>query len=62
MRIYEDSINWNFSFYIKQCKDIFGDAFDIKLLQESVYDTNINYGGYSYQGSFFYNLLKIFEV
>jgi hypothetical protein len=53
MSIYEDSTYWDFSFYIKQCKDIFGDAFDLKLLQESVYDTNINYGGYSYQGNFF---------
>jgi hypothetical protein len=38
-------------FYIKQCKDIFGDAFTEALLDDSVKNTNINYGGYDYEGS-----------
>jgi hypothetical protein len=38
-------------FYIKQCQDIFGQDFDLKLLQDSVLNTNINYGGYDYFGS-----------
>lgn len=36
---------------MKQCQDIFGDAFDLDLLKDSVKNTNINYGGYDYQGS-----------
>lgn len=38
-------------FYIMQCKDIFGDKFDLKLLEQSIKDTNLNYGGYDYEGS-----------
>ena len=41
----------NFRFYIKQCKDIFGDKFDFELLKQAITDTNTNYGGYDYQGS-----------
>ena len=40
-----------FSFYIKQCEDIFGDAFDLNLLQDSIINTNTNYGGYDYEGN-----------
>lgn len=36
---------------MKQCKDIFGDAFNVTLLENAVNDTNTNYGGYNYQGS-----------
>ena len=39
------------SFYIKQCQDIFGPQFNSDLLNDSVRNTNINYGGYSYEGS-----------
>ena len=39
------------SFYVKQCKDIFGDAFNLDLLKKAVNDTNTNYGGYDYQAS-----------
>lgn len=38
-------------FYIKQCKDIFGDKFDLDLLKQSIADTNTNYGGYDYEGT-----------
>jgi len=38
-------------FFVKQCQDIFGSKFDLKLLEESVFDTNSNYGGYDYEGS-----------
>lgn len=38
-------------FYIKQCQDIYGPDYDIKLLERSVLDTNTNYGGYNYEGS-----------
>lgn len=38
-------------FYIQQCQEIFEDAFDINFLKESVYNTNINYGGYNYEAS-----------
>lgn len=41
----------NFRFYIKQCKDIFGDKFDLDLLKQSIADTNTNYGGYDYEGT-----------
>jgi hypothetical protein len=36
---------------VKQCKDIFGDNFTPELLDDSVKNTNINYGGYDYEGS-----------
>lgn len=39
------------SFYIQQCADIFGSKFNMKLLEQSIIDTNNNYGGYDYQGS-----------
>jgi hypothetical protein len=38
-------------FFIQQCKDIFGDKFNVDFLNESVYNTNVNYGGYDYEGS-----------
>ena len=38
-------------FFVKKCKDIFGDQFNQDLLNESVYNTNVNYGGYNYAGS-----------
>ena len=38
-------------FYVQQCKDIFGDNFDLELLNDSIYNTNINYGGYDYEGT-----------
>ena len=38
-------------FFIEQCKDIFGDNFDLDLLQQDVDETNTNYGGYDYEGS-----------
>ncbi len=37
-------------FYVKQCKDIFGDKFDIDLLNDSIFNTNTKYGGYDYEG------------
>ncbi len=40
-----------FRFYIQQCKDIFGDNFDLNLLEDAVQNTNVNYGGYDYEGS-----------
>lgn len=38
-------------FYIQQCADIFGNKFNFKLLEQSIIDTNTNYGGYDYEGS-----------
>lgn len=38
-------------FYIQQCQDIFGQGYNLTLLQDSVKNTNINYGGYGFEGS-----------
>jgi hypothetical protein len=38
-------------FYIKQCQDIFGPQFNGDFLNQAVQNTNINYGGYKYEGS-----------
>ena len=32
-------------FYIQQCVDIFGDQFNLNMLQDAVVQTNTNYGG-----------------
>lgn len=38
-------------FFVELCKEIFGENFDLNLLERAVRDTNLNYGGLSYDGS-----------
>lgn len=38
-------------FFVQQCQDIFGQDFNLNLLRDAIDNTNINYGGYNYQGS-----------